>query len=60
MVKLTIFYTPDTQLIINEEAFDGKLLNSTIGEKEATFEFDQLTTVRPNAFLNKEKKIRRS
>ena len=55
MEKLTIYYDPRETLLINEEAFDGKLLNSTIEEGKATLEFDQLTTVRPNAFLIKEK-----
>lgn len=55
MEKLTVYYDPRETLLINEEAFDGKLLNSTIEEGKATLEFDQLTTVRPNAFLTKEK-----
>ncbi|MCM1224452.1 MAG: leucine-rich repeat domain-containing protein [Lachnospiraceae bacterium] len=52
MATLKLKSSDFKKLKINEEAFDGKILSQTIGEKEATVEFDTLTHIGSKAIRN--------
>ncbi len=51
MVKLSFKYESGRKdfFIINEEAFDGKLLSKTVGDTETVLEFDNLTHIGSDA-----------
>lgn len=49
MVTLKLKFPPSAKISINEDAFDGKLISSTIGETKATLKFESLTHIDSNA-----------